>query len=85
MLLLADGGFYGFQMWTRAAASGAELLWRVKSSLSPRHLKTLDDGSWLATDWPTSGTARQHRTPLTVRVIDYALDDGRSTPSNTDS
>ncbi|MDJ0396795.1 IS4 family transposase, partial [Rhodococcus sp. G-MC3] len=80
MLLLADRGFYGFEMWTRAAASGADLLWRVKSTLSPKHIETLDDGSWLATIIPTSGIRRQHRTPLTVRVIDYTLDDGRENP-----
>lgn len=80
MLLLADRGFYGFDMWTRAAASGADLLWRVKSTLSPRHLETLDDGSWLARIIPTSGKDRQHRTPLLVRVIDYTLDDGRENP-----
>ncbi len=32
---------------------------------------------------PTSGTQRAHRTPLTVRVIDYSLDDGRDNPSST--
>jgi len=80
MLLLADRGFYGFDMWTRAAATGADLLWRVKSTLSPRHLETLDVGSWLARIVPTSGKDRQQRTPLTVRVIDYTLDDGRENP-----
>ena len=80
MLLMADRGFYGFDMWTRAAATGADLLWRVKSSLSPRHLETLEDGSWLAQITPTSGTRRAHRTPLTVLVIDYSLDDGRDNP-----
>ncbi|MFD5329597.1 IS4 family transposase, partial [Streptomyces sp. NPDC127092] len=80
MLLLADRGLYGFDMWTRATATGADLLWRVKSTLSPRHLETLDDGSWLAQIIPTSGKNRQQRTPLTVRVIDYTLDDGRENP-----
>ena len=80
MLALADRGFYGFEMWTRAAATGADLLWRVKSTLSPRHLETLPDGSWLAQIVPTSGTQRRHRTPLTVRVIDYTIDDGRDNP-----
>ncbi|ELB87093.1 transposase, IS4 family protein, partial [Rhodococcus wratislaviensis IFP 2016] len=80
MLLLADRSLYGFDMWTRAAATGADLLWRVTSTLSPRHLETLDDGSWLAQIVPTSGKNRQQRTPLTVRVIDYTLDDGRGNP-----
>ncbi|MDH6287963.1 IS4 transposase [Rhodococcus opacus] len=82
MLLLADRGLYGFDMWTRAAATGADLLWRVTSTLSPRHLETLDDGSWLAQIIPTSGKNRQQRTPLTVRVIDYTLDDGRENPEH---
>ena len=33
MLVLADRGFYGFDMWTRAAARGADLLWRVEIHL----------------------------------------------------
>ncbi|RYE41340.1 MAG: IS4 family transposase [Hyphomicrobiales bacterium] len=80
MLLLADRGIYGFDMWSRAAATGADLLWRVKSTLSPRHIETLEDGSWLARIVPTSGKDRRQRTPLTVRVIDYTLDDGRENP-----
>lgn len=80
MLLLADRGFYGFEMWTRAAATGADLLWRVKSTLAPHHIETLEDGSWLGQIIPTSGNQRRHRTPLTVRVIDYTLDDGRDNP-----
>ena len=82
MLLLADRGLYGFDMSTRAAATGADLLWRVKSTLSARHLETLDDGSWLAQIIPTSGKNRKQRTPLTVRVIDYTLDDGRENPEH---
>jgi hypothetical protein len=80
MLLLADRGIYGFDMWTRAAATGADLLWRVNSALSPRHLEALEDGSWLARIVPASGKDRQQRTPPTVRVIDYTLDDGRENP-----
>jgi len=77
MLVLADRGFYGFQLWQQAAATGAELLWRVKTNLRPRHLETLADGSWLARVIPTSGPNRATTEPLTVRVIDYTIDDGR--------
>lgn len=80
MLVLADRGFYGFRLWTQAAETGADLLWRVKTSLTPRHLETLADGSWLARIIPTSGVKRMHATPLTVRVIDYTIDDGRDNP-----
>ena len=31
MLLLADRGFLGFDLWRAAAATGADLLWRIKS------------------------------------------------------
>ncbi|MFE3905152.1 IS4 family transposase [Streptomyces sp. NPDC059153] len=79
-LVLADRGFYGFRLWQQAAATGADLLWRVKTNLRPRHLETLADGSWLARIVPTSGTNRATTEPLTVRVIDYTLDDGRDNP-----
>jgi hypothetical protein len=76
MLLLADRGFCGFPLWQRAVATGADLLWRAKPTMKPRHLETLDDGSWLAELRP-SGNAGRHAEPLTVRVIDYQIDDGR--------
>jgi hypothetical protein len=80
MLAVADRGFYGFRLWQQAAATGADLLWRVKTNLRPRHLETLADGSWLARIVPTSGPNRATTTPLTVRVIDYTIDDGRDNP-----
>lgn len=80
MLVLADRGFYGFDLWTRAAATGADLLWRVKTNLRPRHVDTLPDGSWLAEIAPPAGTNHSTIEPLIVRVIDYALDDGRDNP-----
>lgn len=45
MLVLADRGFYGFRLWAQATATGADLLWRVKTNLRPRHQETLADGS----------------------------------------
>jgi Insertion element 4 transposase N-terminal/Transposase DDE domain len=48
MLLLADRGFYGYPLWTAAARTGADLLWRVTSSVNLQALRTLPDGSWLA-------------------------------------
>lgn len=76
MLVLADRGFCGFGLWARAAATGADLLWRVKTSVRPTPIKDLDDGSWLAEIRP-SGRERKSTDPITVRVIDYAVDDGR--------
>ena len=80
MLVLADRGFYGFRLWVQAAATGADLLWRVKTNLKPTHIQTLPDGSWLAQIRPTSGPHRSTTEPLQVRVIDYTIDDGRDDP-----
>jgi hypothetical protein len=48
MLLLADRGFYGWQLWNQAAGTGAHLLWRVQSSVRLPAVRELPDGSWLA-------------------------------------
>ena len=77
MLVLADRGFCGFPLWARAAATGADLLWRAMSNMKPRHLETLADGTWLAELRP-AGHAGRITEPLTIRVIDYELDDGRA-------
>lgn len=73
MLCLADRNFYSGQLWSEAAATGADLLWRAKSDLTLIREGDLDDGSWLAT---TGGRdARRRRRSHLVRVIDYRLDD----------
>ena len=46
------------------------------SNMKPRFVETLADGSWLAELRP-SGNAGRKATPLTIRVIDYRIDDGR--------
>jgi len=74
MLLLADRGFTSYALWRKAIGSGADLLWRAKNNVRPEHLRTLEDDSWLARiRLSTDKTAD----PITVRVIDYTLDDGR--------
>ena len=77
MLVLADRGLCGFPLWSRAAATGADLLWRAMPNMKPRHVETLTDGTWLAELRP-GGNAARHTEPLTIRVIDYELDDGRA-------
>ena len=79
MLALADRGFGGFALWARAAATGADLLWRFKDSatgLRPHLLSDLPDGSWLARIDPPKAM-RSKVESLTVRVVDYTIDDGR--------
>jgi hypothetical protein len=70
MLALADRGVYSFQRWGRAAATGADLLWRVPSNLVLRPVEILADGSYIAEITPPrkSGMA-----PVRVRVVEYKL------------
>ena len=48
MLLLADRGFYSFALWNAAAAGGADLLWRVSSTVRLPVVRALPDGSFLS-------------------------------------
>jgi hypothetical protein len=77
MLVIADRGFCGYPLWHKAAATGADLLWRAKTNMKPRHLETFEDGSWLAELRPAGKAARRTATPVKIRVIEFSLDDGR--------
>ena len=48
MLVIADRNFYGFDLWRQYRATGADLLWRVKSDLRLPVLRVLRDGSYLS-------------------------------------
>jgi hypothetical protein len=73
MLVMADRNFYSFKLWQACAASGAKLLWRVKSNLRLPVQQELGDGSYLSVIFDSADRARQ--CPQQVRVIDYALQD----------
>jgi hypothetical protein len=71
MLCLADRGFYSFERFTAAHKTGAQLLWRVKSSLVLKRERTLGDGSYLTRIYPSPGD----RDGESARVVEYRLDD----------
>jgi hypothetical protein len=48
MLVLADRNFYSWALWHAAAATGADLLWRVSAPVGLAMLRELPDGSFLA-------------------------------------
>jgi len=73
MLVMADRNFYGFKLWQKACASGAKLLWRVKSNLGLPVQQELADGSYMSTVYDSDDRAR--RSGQQVRVIDYTLKD----------
>lgn len=66
MLCLADRGFFGYELWDQAVATGADLLWRIKSTVKPRDLQLLPDGSYL-------GQLRSRKKIRHVRVIKFTL------------
>jgi Insertion element 4 transposase N-terminal/Transposase DDE domain len=74
MLCLADRGFFGFEMWKQAAATGAELLWRVRKNILLPLEERLPDGSYLSRIYPSQQDQRGGRKGVTVRVIEYRLE-----------
>jgi len=74
MLCLADRLFYGYALWTRACATGADLLWRVKRNLRLPCAQRLPDGSYLSRIYPTPKDQRQGRNGVLVRVVEYQLE-----------
>jgi len=74
MLCLADRNFYGYALWNKARATGADLLWRVKKNLRLPCEKALADGSFLSTVYGSDKDRRHHRNGIVVRVIEYTLE-----------
>jgi hypothetical protein len=74
MLCLADRQFFGHALWQTAAATGADLLWRVKHNLRlPREVR-LADGSYLTTIYPSEKDRRHKANGVQVRVVEYRLE-----------
>jgi hypothetical protein len=73
MLCLADRGFYGYSLWTRAARTGADLLWRVKGNAVLPCEKRLPDGSYLSRIYPSPNERRRGGDGVRVRVIEFQL------------
>jgi hypothetical protein len=74
MLCLADRGFFGFEMWKQAAATGADLLWRVRKNILLPCEKRLPDGSCLSRIYPSQQDQRRGCNGVVVRVIEYRLE-----------
>jgi len=82
MLVLADRGFYSYQLWAQAAATGADLVWRMKSLVDLPVLQVLPDGSFRSELVPNRMKAdfkrgkRSHipdNARIPVRVIEYDI------------
>ncbi|MCC2614518.1 IS4 family transposase [Neorhizobium petrolearium] len=74
MLCLADRSFFGFELWSLARDSGANLLWRVRKNMRLSPDKRLPDGSCLSRIYRCERDWRHKTNGVQVRVIDYRLD-----------
>jgi transposase IS4-like protein/DDE family transposase len=75
MLCLADRGIHSFKRFTTAQETGAQLLWRVSATLLLPREQPLPDGSFLSSIYPNQGDQRAKRNAVTVRVVEYGIDD----------
>lgn len=74
MLCLADRFFPSQKLWRKAAATGADLLWRTRQNARLEVDQRLPDGSYLSRIYPSTSDRRNERKAIVVRVIDYRLD-----------
>ena len=74
MLCLADRAFLGFALWREAAATGADLLWRVRKNQVLPCGELLPDGSYLSRLYASPKHRRHDADGVTVRVIAYRLE-----------
>lgn len=74
MLCLADRFFPSHKLWQKAAATGADLLWRTRQNARLEIDQRLSDGSYLSRIYPSTSDRRNERKAIIVRVVDYRLD-----------
>lgn len=74
MLCLADRGYLSYELWQAAVATGAELLWRVRSDVATPCDRCLPDGSYLSRIHGSRSRGRRRDEPIVVRIIEYALE-----------
>lgn len=82
MLVIADRGFYSYDFWKEAAATGAALLWRVTKSMRLPVLESLPDGSYRSELLPKQlktdlNRNMKRRVPdgvrVPIRVVEYTI------------
>jgi hypothetical protein len=74
MLCLADRGFAGFPLFSAAAATGADLVWRAKNNAVLPVLETFDDGSFRS-EIVATPDRRTRTNAMPVRVVEYTVTD----------
>lgn len=74
MVCLADRFFFGYELWSSAAATGAELVWRLRKNIVTGCDRRLSDGSYLSKIYRSTSDRRHDQDPIVVRVVEYALE-----------
>ncbi len=82
-LLLADANFACYELWRDAAAGGAELLWRAGAQLSLPVGQVLADGTWLSRLRVPRQLRKHGAQDITVRVVEYHVEDASGAVSET--
>ena len=72
MMLLADRGFYSVDLWCKAAATGADMLWRVRKDVVLPVVEQLPDGSYLTEIFDRSDIHHTRR-GVPVRAVEYTI------------
>ena len=75
MVCLADRNFACRELWRDAAATGAALLWRIGASFSLPVDDVLGDGTYLSRLKAPRRLRKDGAEDITVRVIEYRLED----------
>ena len=70
-LCIADRLYGNYPLWSIAAATGASLLWRIKSDVRLDCIRVLPDGSYIARLY--DGDRRRSSDYVEVRVIEYTV------------
>jgi len=73
-LCLADRNFFSYDLWCKAKATGADLLWRMKSNAKLPPRKELPDGSYLSQVYPSEKDRRHNSRGVWVWVIEYTVE-----------
>lgn len=75
MLCLADRNFACWDLWRDAAATGAQLLWRIGASFTLPVDEILPDGTYLSRLKAPRKLRKDGAADITVRVVEYRLED----------
>jgi hypothetical protein len=95
MMIVADRGYYAFDLWQQFLVTGAGLLWRVPAGIKLPVLDVLPDGSYLSEVNNKKTRSGAYRIPLSavtdprdathlpVRVVEYTVSGGEGEESET--